>query len=230
MSLQAHRQAQTIARSVHDQLCLKILPSDSERSIVHKATLLLEAHGVTETWYHNCPALVLLGSRSCLSVSGRYYKPSDELVGYENLVTVDLSPLWESVWGDCARSYFVEAGDCSFYPNTQEFTEGYLLQEMLHSKMKDFVTPDMTFDELYQFGNELVTRQGYLNLDFQKNLGHSIESRMSDRLFIEAGNHRRLGDVRFFTFEPHVCKVSGRWGFKHENIYYFDDDGKLMTL
>ncbi|MFC0267057.1 M24 family metallopeptidase [Kushneria aurantia] len=231
MSLfQKHCQAQSVARAVLEQLCHEILPGDSERSIVSKAICLSEANGVTETWYHDCPALVLLGSRSCLSISGRDYEPSSEKVGDNNLVTIDLSPVWRGAWGDYARSFFIESGRCSFRPESSEFLEGYKLQAMLHSEMMAFVEPSTTFDALYQFGNNLITESEYLNLDFQKNLGHSIENALADRHFVEADNHHRLEDVNFFTFEPHIRHINGRWGFKHENIYYFDDDGKLEIL
>jgi hypothetical protein len=33
-----------------------------------------------------------------------------------------------------------------------------------------------------------------------------------------------------FTFEPHISQHGGRWGFKHENIYYFDNSGAVMEL
>ena len=43
-------------------------------------------------------------------------------------------------------------------------------------------------------------------------------------------NHEPLGSVNFFTFEPHIRKAGGRWGFKHENIYYFDDTNSAVEL
>jgi hypothetical protein len=58
-------------------------------------------------------------------------------------------------------------------------------------------------------------------LDFLGNIGHSIELTPADRRYIETGNEQRLGNVRLFTFEPHIRTVGGAWGFKHENIYYF---------
>ena len=50
----------------------------------------------------------------------------------------------------------------------------------------------------------------FLNLDFRKNLGHSIESNIEDRCFIEDGNTRRLGEIALFTFEPHIRSKEGR--------------------
>ncbi|MCY4584911.1 MAG: hypothetical protein OXB98_02620 [Bryobacterales bacterium] len=45
--------------------------------------------------------------------------------------------------------------------------------------------------------------------------------------FVEDDNDVRLGEVRAFTFEPHIRKLHGRWGFKHENIYFFSRNGSL---
>jgi hypothetical protein len=41
---------------------------------------------------------------------------------------------------------------------------------------------------------------------------------------------RLLKEVPFFTFEPHVREVDGIWGFKHENIFYFNQDGCVELL
>jgi len=30
----------------------------------------------------------------------------------------------------------------------------------------------------------------------------------------------RLSDASYFTFEPHIRRKAGVWGFKHENIYF----------
>ena len=65
---------------------------------------------------------------------------------------------------------------------------------------------------------------GYENLDFNSNLGHSIENQLDDRRYIEANNKTLLGDCNMFTFEPHICRTNGTWGFKLENIYYFEND------
>ncbi len=61
------------------------------------------------------------------------------------------------------------------------------------------------------------------------NLGHSIEHRKENRIYIERGNKRKLGEVDYFTFEPHIAKAGSKYGFKRENIYFFDKD-KLREL
>ena len=52
---------------------------------------------------------------------------------------------------------------------------------------------------------------------------------MDERRYIEANNHALLGDFDMFTFEPHICRADENWGFKMENIYYFEND-KAIAL
>jgi Xaa-Pro aminopeptidase len=228
--LEEHRDIQNVAKLVLEELGPSIRSVDTERSIANRAVCLLEKHGITETWYHDCPALVLSGSRSCLSVSGKNYRPSDEPIGAFNMVTIDLSPLKAGIWGDFARSFFVEEGKSSIDPRACEFIHGMETEFSLHKAMLDYVTADTTFDELYQFANHSIVSKGYENLDYLNNLGHSIVDSLEERIYIENGNTLKLCDVEYFTFEPHVRKSGGSWGFKHENIYYFGLDGHAREL
>lgn len=194
------------------------------------AASLFAARGVNSTWYHDCLSLVLAGSRTCVSVSGRQYVPSHEALGEFSLVTVDVSPLIGDLWGDCARSLCIEDGHVVETPKDPELAEGIAAEETLHSKLLEIARPDMTFDQVYRAMNEQVKRLGYENLDFLGNLGHSIETGIGDRRFIRAGNHDPIGEAQLFTFEPHIRHVHGRWGFKHENIYRFDGSGRLCEV
>ena len=228
--LEEYRAVQAIAKAVLADLAFTIEPADTERSIADRAALLLKERGITETWYYACPALVLLDSRSCLSISGRDYEPGDERVGRCNLVTVDLSPLRAGIWGDCARSFFVEDGQCIQTPALLEFARGAEVERSLHESMQAFVTPQTSFEELFQFANAEIARHGFENLDFLGNVGHSIECRLEDRRYAELGNRQLLGESRLFTFEPHVRAAGSAWGFKHENIYYFAANGRVQEL
>ena len=55
------------------------------------------------------------------------------------------------------------------------------------------------------------------------NLGHSIVKQKGDRIYIEKGNKISLGAVSYFTFEPHISVQDSKYGYKKENIYYFDN-------
>ena len=229
-NLTAYSEVQAIAKAVLSDLAPSFSAADTERTIAERATSLLADRGITETWYYNCPAFVLLGSRSCLSISGRSYIPTDEPVGSFNLITVDLSPLRDGVWGDCARSFPIENGRCTFAPQSSVLAGGIEVEACLHQAMLAFITPATTFEELFAFGNAEIKRLGFANLDFLANLGHSIASRREDRRYIEPNNTMPLGSVPFFTFEPHVRQIDGYWGFKHENIYYFNSEQRPLAL
>lgn len=225
-----HREIQSAAKAVLAQLAGDIGPDDTEHSIATRAYRGLCARGFPETWYHDCPAYVLLGSRSCLSISGRDYRPADERVGETNLVTVDLSPMRNDRWGDCARSFFIERGRVSATPSIPEYAQGKAFVESLHREMREFVRLQTTLHELFEWAEARIAAAGFVNLDFGRNVGHSLARRRADRQFIKSGRHVPLADVSFFTFEPHVRTADGRWGFKHENVYFFDTSGALEEL
>jgi Xaa-Pro aminopeptidase len=225
-----HREVQSAARSVLASLASKITASETEASIAETAYRELCSLGFSETWYYQCPALVLSGSRSCLSISGREYVPSSEAIGQLNLVTVDLSPMRNARWGDCARSFYVERGQVVSEPAAPDFASGKRFLQALHAEMQTTVYPEMTFQDFFDWANDRITKSGFENLDFLGNVGHSIATRREDRQYIEAKNIHQLKDVPFFTFEPHVRKVGGQWGFKHENIFYFNQDGHVEKL
>ncbi len=225
-----HRDVQATARAALAALGPTITAQDTEQSIATRAHDLLSYAGCADTWYHECPALVLLGSRSCLSASGRTYVPATEAVGDLNVITVDVSPSRKGVWGDCARTFFVENGRVVSQPANEAFQDGARVLRDLHDLVLASATPDMHLGLLFEMGNHAIARLGYENLDFKGNLGHSIVARLQDRSFVTRGNEQRLGEAGLFTFEPHVRRIGGSWGFKHEDIYYFDGSRRACVL
>ena len=213
-----------------DEIKHFILKGVSEKDIAAECVKLLKEKGITHCWYHGVPALVLCGSRSKISVSGRDCIVSEEIVSNTDLVTIDLSPCKENIWGDCARSFAVENGVVSDWPENEDFVSGFITEMKLHKELLNFAKPDTKFCELYKFTNDLIIDMGFENLDFVKNVGHSIETDASKRKYIENGNIALLSAVDYFTFEPHIATSKSKWGFKHENIYYFDDDGVVCEL
>lgn len=221
---------QSIAKLVLSNIGRTITPDDTERTIADRATSMMLDHGISETWYYQCPALVLLGSRSLVSVSGRDYVPAEEQVGSHNLVTIDLSPSSEKSLGDCARSFVIENSHYVRNPVSEEFVSGFRAVQSLHRTMLRFVTNTTSFEELFEFGNSEIARLGYKNLDFANNLGHSLVTDLNSRIYIEAGNLSSLDSTDYFTFEPHISITGKQWGFKNEEVYYFDATGRLQQL
>ena len=151
LNVYEYKKIQSIAKNVLDEIKSFIEPEISEKEIVEECKLLLKKHGIGETWYYDCHALVLLGSRSCLSISGKEYEPSFEKVGNENLVTIDLSPLKNGVWGDCSRSFIVEDGIVKSETDIKnfEFLEGLRIERELHNHFIEFVKPGMSFEDVF---------------------------------------------------------------------------------
>ena len=231
-NLEKYKKVQSIAKTVLIEIESYITEDKSEKEIASACKTLLEKHGINKTWYYDCPALVLLGSRSCTSISGREYIPSDEKVGKNNLITIDLSPLDNEIWGDCSRSFVVEDGKIKNLESmrSKEFLDGIKTEEKLHKDFKNYVKTGMTFEDVYQFLNAKITEYGYINLDFMGNVGHTIEIDRNDRLYFEKGNTNKLTDDMLFTFEPHISTSEKKWGFKCENIYFFGEDKKIEEL
>ena len=47
-----------------------------------------------------------------------------------------------------------------------------------------------TFEELYYHINELILKEGFINLDFMGNLGHSIVKNKNDRVIQKRETHK----------------------------------------
>ncbi len=198
-----------------------VRPGVTEKDIAAKAKALLQQKGIKKFWYYDIAALVLVGPRTILSVSGREYMPTDMAVQEDDLVTIDLSPMDGIYWGDYARSIYVEGGIAKSEPSKAGLRNGFNLESSLHNHLVHIAHPDMTAHELWVGMNGLIESYAFENLDFKSNLGHSIERDMKQRRYIEEGNESILKDFGLFTFEPHIRQKGQNFGFKHENIYYF---------
>ncbi len=188
--------------------------------------------GADSFWYYNIGAFVFSGNETTVSISGRKYNTPNKVIENNDIITIDLSPQYRHIWGDYARTIVVENGAvvdkiCKIQNN--EWRTGLLFENRLHEELIDFVTSKTTFEELYFYMNDYITENGYVNLDFNNNLGHSIAKYKIQRIYIEKGNKKKLSSVDYFTFEPHIGKVNSYYGFKKENIYKFVGT-KLVSL
>ncbi len=227
-----HAEVQKIAKQTLSYVKSQVKAGMSLQELRTIAENKMYELGATSFWYWDIGAFVFSGDETALSVSGKRYKTSDRIIENNDIITVDLSPQVGNVWGDFARTIIIENGavvtDINKINNT-EWKNGLLTEKKLHSELLTIATPSMTFEELYFQMNEFITANGYINLDFMGNLGHSIVTRKDDRIYIEKGNISPLASVKYFTFEPHIAVKNSPYGFKKENIYYFED-GKLKEL
>ena len=187
--------------------------------------------GADSFWYWDIGAFVFAGDETTVSVSGKQYVTSNRIIAENDIVTIDLSPQNGNIWGDFARTIILENGvvtDKDKIVNA-EWKNGLLMEDKLHNELIEFVGMKTTFEELYYHINELILKKGFINLDFMGNLGHSIVKNKNDRVYTEKGNTQMISDVKYFTFEPHISIPGSKYGYKKENIYYFED-GKLKAL
>jgi hypothetical protein len=93
-----------------------------------------------------------------------------------------------------------------------------------------FVNEQSTLYELFEWTNWRIEAAGFENLGLLRNVGHSIATRLQDRVYVTKGDHDRLNSIAFFTFEPHVRAKGGHWWFKQENILFFSSAGRPEIL
>lgn len=189
-------------------------------------TKLLEL-GADSFWYYDIGAFCFSGKDTTISISGREYTTPNIVIKENDIITIDLSPQCNNIWGDYARTIIIEKGLVKNSINeitNVEWKNGLILEDKLHEKMKNFVNRNTTFNELFIYINDYIKQMGYVNFDFNGNLGHSIVKNKDDRVYIEKGNNLKISDVKLFTFEPHIGLKNSAYGFKKENIYYFEEN------
>ena len=226
-----YKQVQQIAKDTIEYIKTQIKPGMSLIELRDKCEQKMLDLGADSFWYWDVGAFVFANDETTLSVSGRDYKTSDRVIEENDIITIDLSPQNGDTWGDYARTVIVENGkvvQTDAVTNT-EWKNGLEMEAFLHNELIQYVTEQTTFEQLYYHMNALIEEKGFVNLDFMGNLGHSIVRKKDDRIYIEKGNHTCLGDVAFFTFEPHISIAGSKYGYKMENIYYFEN-GQLVEL
>lgn len=227
-----HKHVQLIAKQTIEQIRTEVRTGMTLLQVRERCEKMMREFGADSFWYYNVGALVFAGDETTLSVSGRNYQTANRTLEQEDLLTIDLSPQWRDLWGDYARTIVLQDGraveDLADIRN-EEWKNGLLMEEKLHAELIHFARPGVTFEQLYEHMNAFITEHGFINLDFNGNLGHSIEKHRDARIYIEKGNHKQLDEVKYFTFEPHISQPGSVYGYKKENIYYFED-GQLKEL
>lgn len=216
---------QNLNRATIEYASVIIAPGMSLVELRRLCEAYMLSNGADSFWYWDVGAFVFSGDKTTVSVSGREYKTDDCVIEPNDIITIDLSPQNNCVWGDYARTLIVENGsivkDLDHIQNN-EWRNGLKMEEYLHEAMLGFVNMDTTFEELFYYINGQIKACGYINLDFLGNLGHSIVKDKKHRIYIEKGNTEKLSAVEAFTFEPHISLPESSYGFKKENIYGFN--------
>jgi len=226
----AYKDMQNLNRKTIECISCVIRPGIALASIKNECEQFLLNNGADSFWYWNVGALIFAGNETVNSISGKDYQVSNGKIHVNDIITIDLSPQRDYIGGDFARTIIIENGKVvkKIHDIQNNFwRRGLETEETLHAKLIEIATPDMTFEDLYYEMNRHIQMIGFCNLDFMNNLGHSIEKQKGQRIYIEQGNTRLISSVNMFTFEPHIS--DGKYGYKKENIYYFDRN-KLVEL
>ncbi len=227
-----YKNVQDIAKETMSYIKTVIAPGIKLTDVRELCEDKMMSLGADSFWYWDIGAFVFSGDETAVSVSGREYVTSDRLIGSDDIITIDLSPQNNNIWGDYARTVVIENGSVIGHIDeikNAEWRGGLLMEECLHRELMEFVTPRTSFEELYYHINGMITGSGFVNLDFMENLGHSIVKDKNERIYIENGNKTQLSEVGYFTFEPHISVPTSMYGYKKENIYYFSGN-KLKEL
>jgi methionine aminopeptidase len=218
-SLTGYRRVQSAARQVLANMQGCIRPGMTEVGIIDLCDRMQRQLGVERYWYNDLPAVVLVGARTPVTFAAPYI-PSCEVVQQDDLVTIDLNPEIGGYWGDCARSYFIEAGQVQIRPVLNpEFVAGYMAEQSLHAWLQTQAKPEMTCDQLACLIDRQIEQAGFERLD---EFAHSISCNQAGLRFVQRGDTTPLQALGLFTLEPHLRLPGGRYGFKQEEIYYFE--------
>ena len=137
--------------------------------------------GADSFWYWDIGAFIFSGDETAISISGKNYKTADKLIQKNDIVTIDLSPQWKNIWGDYARTIIIEDGKVVNEIDSirnKEWQEGLLMEQKLHRELSDYINENTTFEDLFYHMNAMIISEGFINLDFLGNLGHSIEKKV----------------------------------------------------
>lgn len=225
ISFMEYRDVQKIAKDTIDYIKDEIKSGMALKEIRLLCEEKMRELGADSFWYYDIGAFVFAGGETTVSVSGREYIISDKHIATDDIITIDLSPQVGDTWGDYARTIIVQNGKAVQLDDeimNPEWRGGIEMEKRLHNRMLEIVSHEVTFEELYHQMNKFIQAEGYINLDFMGNLGHSIVRKKEDRIYIEKGDCTKLRDVDYFTFEPHISVDGSVFGYKRENIYYFE--------
>lgn len=75
----------------------------------------------------------------------------------------------------------------------------------------------------YITADRVIESDDIITIDLSPQIGDTWGD-YARTIIIEKGNNMKLGDVSYFTFEPHISTDGSKYGLKREDIYYFDNE------
>ena len=225
IDIAAIERAQKIARYCLDSIPQYLKSGMTREEIHEKCEELMTAAGSTGWWTHGDAALILFGNYLTYSAHEDPASLFDGVrVGENDVITIDVAPMYGIGWGDMARTFVIENGICIPWEKctNSEVIEGMRLEQYLQNLLRDTVNEETTFSDIHRITQRILDEKGYRNCDYHGNFGHSIEIHPDNRVTIIPNENRRIAEYgKPVTYEPHICKIGGTIGVKHENMYRF---------
>jgi hypothetical protein len=197
--------AQSKTKASMAELRQAIRTGMSETEVAALADRITRSAGSSGPW---CPILVAFGEGT--QHADPAHPPSDRRLGHDDIVMIDLTPVFDGFYGDYSESFTWEGERYRALVEAAREVE----QETIKAA-GDCSSPD----ELFGFARDAIEVRGLDLLDPLVNIGHSVGQMAFLEGFVEPGNVRPLQGG--WTVEPFVGH--GQAGAKFEDILFFRD-------
>ncbi|MDE7207678.1 MAG: aminopeptidase P family protein, partial [Lachnospiraceae bacterium] len=105
-----YREVQNIAKQTMHYIRQVIRPDMRLAQIRKLCEDKMRELGADSFWYWDVGAFCFAGEETTVSVSGKQYVTSDRQIQTNDIITIDLSPQNNQIWGDYARTIIIEDG------------------------------------------------------------------------------------------------------------------------
>lgn len=204
--------AQRAALEITAEVLAGISPGVSEIEVARLADAMARALGATGMW-----TPIAVGAGAGALVCHPDYPPTDRRVAADDIVYLDLTPVFGGWPADVTRSILV--GD---EPARREVVEGALrVEQALIAACR----PGMPASELHEAAAALLDDAGYDLLDLLGNVGHDLGPGGEVTGYIEAGNDTPMWGA--WAIEPHVGRDG--LGAKFEDLVWLGPEGVVVV-
>ncbi len=100
---------QNLNRATIEYASTVIVPSMTLAELCKLCEDYMLSNGADSFWYWDVGAFVFAGDKTAVSVSGREYKTDDHIIEPNDIITIDLSPQNNCIWGDYARTLLLRS-------------------------------------------------------------------------------------------------------------------------
>ena len=103
-----NQEMQFIAKQTMDYIKNVITPGMKLTQVRKMCEEKMLELGADSFWYWDIGAFIFSGDETTKSVSGKEYETADKYIEETDIVTIDLSPQRNHIWGDYARTIIIE--------------------------------------------------------------------------------------------------------------------------